>query len=279
MSDSKPQQSPPAIATGVTTVPSPVAGQVDPFESLFKMSTTAGLGSAEYVAINGTSIAALLLGIASSLVLFQSMILLIIPVIGVICAVLAFRQIANSNGTQAGRGLAALGLLLSLGLGGYYVTRQGMAAIQERIDNAQLGSMISQFGSDIGKANYDDAYGMCDSRFTSRVPLPIFSERLKIMNNNPVLGPVKAMESNNLLKYDVDPVTGDRTCSGMAVITFGNVQGQDRVGMVFRNLDGKWRIDDLPNMFPQEQAKQGPAGRSAPTPPITGPAGPPVPKQ
>jgi hypothetical protein len=276
MSDPKSQQSPPSTSAGVTSVPSPADGQSDHFESLFKMSTTAGLGSAEYVAINGTSIAALLLGIASALVLFQSTILLIIPAIGVICAILALRQIANSNGTQAGRGLAALGFLLSLGLGGYYVTRQAMSAIQERTDNAQLGSMISQFGSDIGKGNYDDAYAMCDSRFTSRVSPPAFAEHLKVINNNPILGGVKAIESNNLLKYEVDPVTGERIGSGMAVISFDKVSGQDRVAMVFRNLDGKWQIDDLPSMFPQEQAK--PAQARPPSPPITGPIGPPAPK-
>ena len=54
------------------------------------MSTTAGLGSGDYVAINGTAIIAILLGVASAIVLFDSKMLLIVPLAGVVCAILAF---------------------------------------------------------------------------------------------------------------------------------------------------------------------------------------------
>ena len=93
-------------------------GDADPFAHLHKMSTTAGLGSGDYVAINGTAIAAILLGVCSALVLFNSLIFLLIPLLGVIAAIVAFKQISASNGTQTGREVAAIGMLLSfLGLG------------------------------------------------------------------------------------------------------------------------------------------------------------------
>src|SRR5271167_101284 len=92
--------------------------ELDPFQRLHKMSTTAGLGSGDYVAINNAALTALLLGIASCLVLWGSTLLLVIPALSVLSAILAFRQVSASNGTQTGKGMALLGLLLSLGMGG-----------------------------------------------------------------------------------------------------------------------------------------------------------------
>src|SRR4051794_23567765 len=52
-----------------------------------RMSTTAGLGSGEYVAINGTAVFALILGFASLLCLFEETILLVIPLVGIVAAI------------------------------------------------------------------------------------------------------------------------------------------------------------------------------------------------
>src|SRR5213596_2432440 len=90
----------------------------DPLAHLHKMSTTAGLGSGDYVAVNGAAVFALLLGLASALALLDEL-LLVIPLTGIIIAMVARRQIRQSNGTQTGRGLVALGVLLMLVFGGY----------------------------------------------------------------------------------------------------------------------------------------------------------------
>ena len=87
------------------------SADADPFLQLHKMSTTAGLGSADYVAINGTALAAILLGIVSAFMLLNSAVLLVFPIAGIFCGLLAFRQINHSNGTQTGRVLAGVGLL------------------------------------------------------------------------------------------------------------------------------------------------------------------------
>src|SRR4051812_40853266 len=84
----------------------------DPLRSLHKMSTTAGVGSSEYVAINGMSIAAAICGLASSLSLLDNT-LLVIPLAGIFFGIIALRQIASSNETQTGRLLAWSGILLS----------------------------------------------------------------------------------------------------------------------------------------------------------------------
>src|SRR5579859_5091705 len=87
------------------------------FSHLYKMSATAGVATTDYAAINSMAIVALILGVASVLALAWD-VLLVIPLAGLVCALIAFRQIAGSNGTQAGKGLALAALLLALGFGG-----------------------------------------------------------------------------------------------------------------------------------------------------------------
>ena len=89
----------------------------DPLSKLYHMSNTAGVGTQEYVAINPTAVAALILGLASVLALLGS-ILLVVPAAGIVCGLVAISQIRKSNETQTGLALAACGLVLSIGLGG-----------------------------------------------------------------------------------------------------------------------------------------------------------------
>ena len=84
---------------------------------LKKMSTTAGVGSQEYVAISPLAIVTVLTGVASVLA-FLADVLLVVPLVAVVCGIIAWRQVRSSNGTQTGIGLAALGMLLALLLGG-----------------------------------------------------------------------------------------------------------------------------------------------------------------
>src|SRR4051794_6725127 len=103
MTDLKPEQN---------TSPNSGANGDDPLSHLHKMSTTAGLGSTDYVAVNGVAVATIFMGLASSLALLD-VTLLAIPLVTVVLAIIALRQIANSNGTQTGRLLAWGGLVLA----------------------------------------------------------------------------------------------------------------------------------------------------------------------
>src|SRR6478736_4490875 len=91
----------------------------DPLASLHKMSTTAGLGSGDYVAINPVAIFAIIMGVASALALFEETILLLLPAAAIVGAIIALRQIGKSSGTQTGRGLAIAAIVLALIFGGY----------------------------------------------------------------------------------------------------------------------------------------------------------------
>jgi hypothetical protein len=263
--------------------PAGASAEADPSLKLHKMSTTAGLGSGDYVAINGTAIAALLLGITSSLVLFGLMLLMLIPLAGIVCAVLAFRQISDSNGTQTGRGLAALGLLLSLGFGGVYVGKETVESVRNSGDETQITAIISQIESAVKAEKYEDIYALCGDQFKQRVPVKQFVDRWRAMNNSPVLGKITAIQSK-LLKFETDPVTEERVSNGLVLFSFEKVPGQDRQGMIFRKVGDKWVIADLPSAFPAENPRGGPGGAppggAPPAQPAvvpSGPAGPPAP--
>src|SRR5437867_2385125 len=85
----------------------------DPMAHLHKMSTTAGVGSQDYVAINNAAIVSVILGLCTALA-FLGIPFLIIGAAGIVFGIIALVQIRHSNGTQGGAGLAILGILLSL---------------------------------------------------------------------------------------------------------------------------------------------------------------------
>src|SRR5436190_20115121 len=91
-----PTQTPPAAP------PAAAAAGDDHLAHLHKMTTTAGLGSSDYVAVNGTAVFALLVGVASALAL-MSEVLLILPLVAIVAAFVALSQIRHSNGTQTGK--------------------------------------------------------------------------------------------------------------------------------------------------------------------------------
>ncbi len=92
------------------------------------MSTTAGLGSQDYVAVNVTSVVAVLFGLASLLAI-ASPVLLVFPIVGVVLEPDRLRQVRNSNGTQTGKGLAILGLVLSGIITAVNILRSGIAGV------------------------------------------------------------------------------------------------------------------------------------------------------
>src|SRR5690349_615074 len=99
--------------SGVTSPAAPVDDLgPDPLRSLHKMSTTAGISSQEYVAINTAAVWTAALGVASLFALIDP-ILLVIPLAAVVFGFVALHQIKDSNGTETGRSWAWLGLLFA----------------------------------------------------------------------------------------------------------------------------------------------------------------------
>src|SRR5690242_3373793 len=158
----------PEVKEPQTTTTTTAAPDDDPLAHLHRMSTTAGLGTQEYVAINVPAVVAALLGVASILSLLANE-LLLIPLAGVVCSILALRQIGNSNGTQGGKGYAILGLLLSLGfaclVGGLWTYQK----IGYRDDERAIGQLMEQFSNKANAGDWKSAYGLFSDRFRDRV--------------------------------------------------------------------------------------------------------------
>jgi hypothetical protein len=236
----------------------------DPLALLYKMSRTAGLGSGDYVAINTVAVISLVFGIAGALVVVDSL-FIVLPLVGLILGIMAFRQVRQSNGTQSGAGMAGLAMLLSIGFLGGKAGKELIDSLRLSADKKEIVAMISSLGQDISQmdpASADDtsnhlasAYEMFDETFKSRVSLKQFESLWLSTLRSPYYGPMVSMYSNGLLKFDVDPKSGDQVCTGIAVAEFKRGEAP-RWAMNFRQLNNKWYIEDMPEVFPAPQAQQ-----------------------
>ena len=231
----------------------------DPLARLHKMSTTAGLGSTEYVAVNAPAVFALIFGLASALVVVDN-VLLIIPVAGVICGILALYQISKSGGTQTGRGLATLGLLLSVGFAGFVLTRQATHAARTRADREAINQLIGEFEQNIKAGNFDAAYQQFGQRFRDRVDKATFDTRTKFLQSSGY-GDLESITSNNVFGFETDPTTGDRRAAVLLLIKFAGSEAPLREEGVFFKSGGQWAFEDIPVLFrPPQQGPPGGAG-------------------
>jgi len=250
---------------------STVAGEggADPFATLFKMSTTAGIGAgSDYVAVNSLSVVAVLLGLGSSMALLDK-ILLIVPVAGVIFSILALRQIARSNGTQTGMLLATGGLVLSLAFTGVVGGKAWKDISAVRQDKIVVSQIVSRLDETIRAGNLEEAYALFSPKFTARVPLDEFKKRLTLVANSPNLGKLKSITWNGIMIAFEDPMTESRFARCLIDLQLEKAAAPSKHDFVLRDYSGKWQIEDLPSIFPSA-APGGP-----PTPGGVGPGGPP----
>ena len=224
----------------------------DPLASLHKMSRTAGLGSQEYVAVSATAVAALLLGLASCLAVLGTL-LLIIPAAAIIVAVLAIRQINHSAGTQTGKGLALLGLILAMAFVALLGGREALHIRQIRREQGQIIALIEQVGKDLNRADYDAAWQQFGLRFQQRVKKEDFVNLWTQIQASPLYGPIKSMRWNGIL--DVQVEGGVMLARGVILVELADGK-TDRRGAVFRkSQDDRWLIDDLEGYFDAVMAK------------------------
>ena len=225
----------------------------DPLASLHKMSTTAGVGTQEYVAVNVTAVVAVLLAVLGALSMVVD-ILLVIPLAAVICAVVALRQIKDSNGTQTGRGLAWAAVVLSVLFAGGVGSRKLMEHAQLREDNRQIQGLIVALGNDVKAGKWQEAYDLFSPRFQARVNLKAFSDRWDALQKNPYFGKVKEMKGNGLLDQGVDNQTNAPIAGTMVLIQSEDANvGETRQEGYFIKQGGAWKIENIPSIFPVER--------------------------
>jgi len=226
----------------------------DPLARLHKMSTTAGVASSQYVAINALAITALLFGIASALSLFAS-VLLVIPVVGVVFALVAIRQVQQSNGTQTGRGLAIIGLVLCVVLGAAVIARQAMASLRTSADTHRIAALIDELGQEVGADRLQQAYTLFSPMFRARISPGTFEARWRSMQGKEALGRVHGMAWNEVPPL-YDTVAGGAVPIAITQVKIkSDVPNDDRFRVDFRKVEGQWLIDDIPTFFPEQPAK------------------------
>ena len=227
------------------------------------MSTTAGVGTQEYVAINVPAVVGLLIGFASILALLDK-VLLAIPIVGVIVTLVALRQVRESNGTQTGRGFALGGLFLSVALGVFVLSTSVVEAVRTRNDKAALSTLCEQFGADLRDRKYDAAYALCSERFKSRVSRDTFVERFsgmqeqltrmqqaqKLAQDGTPMGPINGAHWNGLAQFYTNTDTGTVTADAMFKFTFDGTDNEEVQQISARKVRDHWTIDNLAYIFP-----------------------------
>jgi len=225
------------------------AADTDPLLHLHKMSTTAGLGSQDYVAINITAIVAALFGFGSVLAIINN-VLLVIPIVGAVLSIVALAQIRNSNGTQSGRGLAWAGLLLCGGITIGLIATRTVETMRRNQDQRAVADLCDQFGRLVAQKDYEEAYKLFDSDFQDRTKLDAFRTRLASFQENKFVPPIDAISWNGLIQFQSQD-GGLDTAESVMKLHYKDTENEQRYGARFRKAAGEsWLIDDIPELFP-----------------------------
>jgi hypothetical protein len=221
---------------------------------LHKMSTTAGVTNIDYVAVNQTAVVALVLGVLSAVALFGPL-LLVVPVVGIVFAVVAIRQINDSSGTQTGKSMAWAGLALCVVLGGAEIAREVIGTVSVRKDEERIAATLSQLGKELRAGNYPTAYALFDEDFRGKVTAEAFKQRWEAIQAPTPLGRVVVMEWNGMRPY-FEQAGGTKTATARARLKFDN-GAEERFEVVMHQVGDKWLVLRFPTVFPDKKPRPG----------------------
>lgn len=227
----------------------PQTSASDPIAALHRMSTTAGVATQEYVAINNLAVTSVALGFFTLLAMISAL-FLVIAIASLICGIVAFRQIRNSNGTQTGRGLAALGILLSLGVTGFVIADTVRQANERHRQTQQINAAIEEIGKHIVAGQYVQAYAMFNADFQQNWTLQQFEQIWKMYQDpDNGYGPLRHIRGNNVVQMDQ---LGDGTLVAytQAIIEFEKSPEPLRAPMTVQlPPGGQWQVKVFGTMF------------------------------
>ena len=228
----------------------------DALAGLYHMSNTAGAGTQEYVAINPVAIWAAFFGIASVLVVMSN-VLLVVPLIGAVCSVVALSQIRSSNGTQTGRGLATLGLIFAVALGGGKLGYDLFTNLRTSADESRISQLLHEMGQNVVSGKYDQAYAGFTDAFKQRVSRAEFERDFRDFSTLAGAGTFQGIEWNRQViimeeKPDTDIVNG----MAMALFQYSGSSEPRRVVVAFEKSGGVWRPDNVESIFPTKKKQQ-----------------------
>lgn len=211
----------------------------DPIASLHKMSTTAGVGVGEYVAINNLAITATLLGLGTALV-FVAWPLIMLGGAAIICGIIGLWQVRKSNGTQSGRVLAWMGILLSVLIAGGWGANEARREMALRPEEEKINQLIEQMSQFVSAGEFGKAYELTGAPFREKVSLAQFESGWKLTQQE--MGALQSMRGNNYFDFAPEE-TGAITARTMAELHFAKAASDVRIRLELRKERGEqWRF-------------------------------------
>lgn len=227
----------------------------DPLASLHKMSTTAGVGSQEYVAINTLAVTSAVLGLAAAFA-FIGVIFLVVAVAAIVCGVLAIRQINDSNGTQGGKWLAFLGITVAVVIAGIVATQKIAEVRRTREIAREVNAVLEQLGQHIVAGNYDQAYELTDAAFRQFVTREQWEQTWKIQQSPEYNGQIVSLVGNNIVSTREQD--GQTYAFTQAIVRFAKRDEEYRATVIFStNEEGQWRLNRIVQMFQAQLRARG----------------------
>lgn len=216
---------------------------------LKKMSTTAGLGSGDYAAVNTLSVVAIAGALLSILALLTDL-LLIIPVLTLVSGIVALRQIGASNGTQTGRGLAVVAILISLGIASYVVGGRVYRSVVNKPDQEQLVALVAELKNKITSKDYAGAYKLTSPQFQSRVKEKDFVAAFAAFEANADTVGIADMQWNGTpIEYQDDKESRIKSARMGLIMSYRSSLPPNRVEVEFLRQDGKWALNNMQALF------------------------------
>jgi hypothetical protein len=211
------------------------------------MSTTAGIVSADYVAISNLAIFSALLGVATALaIVWQE--LVYIAAAGLLLGFLALRSIHRSNGTLTGRWIAFTGIGLSLGLAVVAEVAAYYRDLAMQPEKTAINARIVDFAAAVAKANasaakeadkyWDTAYLCFDPEWRKRVPFGGFKTTMQSWQSG---RRILRMEPNN--RFEFSSVGGAPICTTRAWVRTADSSAEIQCPVKLRlQPNGQWLI-------------------------------------
>jgi hypothetical protein len=227
----------------------------DPLASLHKMSTTAGVGSQEYVAINTLAVTTAVLGLATAFA-FIGTIFLVIPAAAIVCGIIAVRQINDSNGTQGGKWLAVLGIVLSVAIAGVVGAQKINEVRRAREIARHVSDVIDRLGKHVIAGEYDQAYGLADAALREVVTREQWAQTWKLQQSPEYNGQITSLRGNNVVSLQVQEGTTYAYTQG--ILHFEKRSDEVRPTLIFSQDDtGQWRLNRIVQMFHAQLKARG----------------------
>lgn len=227
----------------------------DPLAKLHRMSTTAGVASQQYVAINGAAVVATVLAAVSlwfGLMAWTSTLWLVIPLAGVICGIVAWRQIADSNGTEKGRLFAAIGVVGSLLIAGAVIARQAAQSRHERADGRAMADAVAKLGDLVRANKMADAYQMFSVNFRTRISEDVFAKKWTAFQDPAYYGKLQSLTWNDV-PPQYEQTDGGETTLAVIYAAGKFERAEPRFTVIYRKAGDTWQLDNIPEVFPAER--------------------------